>query len=561
MKVIHIPVILLTITILLRCVNSTKPGGEGNGSETIARGVVLDSAGAPAAGVPVRLLPAAYDPVAKDTLPAQWRALTDAKGQYRLGDIAAGTYALEAGFASAAMKALVKNIEITGGKIEVAVDTGRLQKTGTVIVGLAGMTPRGGDYVYLPGTSAFTVIDAPDSVAGQAVLSNVPAGTFTNLIYVDVDNSQNTDLIKDAMAVHPGDTVASAYAAWKYTKQLFLNTTGSGADIPGNVYNFPLLVRLSDVTFNFSQAQSAGEDIRFAKPDGSPLACEIERWDPNERKAEIWVKVDTVYGNSSSQQIAMYWGASTMVSAGSATSPPNKAVVFDSATGFRGVWHLGDNGGTMLDATTNRFNGTRNGNQSRIAGTIGYGQYFDGSGDYTEVGNIGNPDTSGFTFCAWIKHAVAKKRQTIISKSKGSLPSSSYGWLITLDETGALQAFTASDTGVWGDPHSFVFTSKTVIADTSAWHHVAVVINRSGNKDCHLFIDGADVAISTGGDITTVGSIVNALSMKIGSDWNGDTKWNGSLDECCVSYRTRSMDWVRLCYMNQRVDDKLVVFK
>jgi hypothetical protein len=557
MKIIHISIVLLTSAILLRCAIVEVPGGEGNGSETIARGVVVDSTGAPAAGVPVQLLPADYDPVAKDTLPAEWHALTDAKGNYRLGHIAAGTYALEAGFASAGMKARVKDIEITAGNIEVAVDTGRMQKTGTVIVGLAGMMPHGGDYVYLPGTSAFTMIDAPDSVAGQAVLSDVPTGTFTNLIYVSVGDSQNTDLITDTMSVHPGDTVASAYAAWKYAKQLFLNTTVSGADIPGNVNNFPLLVRLSDATFDFSQAQSGGEDIRFAKPNGSPLAHEIERWDATERRAEIWVKVDTVYGNSSSQRINMYWGASTS----SAAPTSNGAAVFDTTSGFQGVWHLGDNGGTVLDATKNRYNGTRKGNQSRVAGAVGYGQYFDGSGDYTEIANIGNPDTAGFTVCAWIKLAVAKERLAIISKSKGGLPSSSYGWLVTLDQTGALQAFAASDTGNWGDAHTFVLTSKTVITDTSAWHHVAVVINRTGNKNCRLFIDAADVTIPTGGDITTVSSVVNALPMRIGSEEDGDNQWKGSIDDCSVSFRIRSPDWVRLCYMNQRVDDKLIVFK
>jgi hypothetical protein len=37
--------------------------------------------------------------------------------------------------------------------------------------------------------------------------------------------------------------------------------------------------------------------------------------------------------------------------------------------------------------------------------------------------------------------------------------------------------------------------------------------------------------------------------------------FNGKIDEVRVSNRELRADWIRLCYMNQRTDDKLVVFK
>jgi hypothetical protein len=555
MKGTHLSIILPVVALLLRCVNLAGPGGEGNGSETTARGVIVDSTGAPAAGVPVQLLPAAYDPVAHDTLPAEWRVLTDNRGEYRLGGIAAGTYALEASSISTGLKVLVKDIEITGRRIELAVDTGRLEETGTVFVQLAGLTRRSGDYVYLPGTSTFAMITDRDSVAGRVVLNGVPAGTFSDLIYVGVGNSRDTDLLRDVITVHPGDTVASAYAAWKYARQIFLNTTVSGADIPANVYDFPVLVRLSGATFDFSRAQSKGEDIRFAKSDGSPLAHEIEQWDGGERKAEIWVKVDTVYGNSSSRRIAMYWGNPDAVDSS------NSVAVFDTAAGFKGVWHLGDNGGIVLDATINGYNGTRNGNQARIAGDIGYGQCFDGSGGYTDMGDVCDLDMSSLTVCAWIKKSVSGKIQTIVSKSMGGSPSSSYGWLLELDKDGALAIFTATGTGAWGDTRTFVLASNIWITDSS-WHHVAAVIDRSGGNNSRLYIDGSDVStLPTAGDITKVGRVVNSSPLRLGSDANGGFPWNGSLDECTVSFRTRPPDWVRLSYMNQRRDERLILLK
>jgi len=555
MKTVYLSITLAFLAIFHGCTDIAGTGGEGNGSETIARGVIVDSMGVPAADVPVQLLPVDYNPAAGDSVPATLRAHTDSRGEYRLSSaITPGTYALEAG--SAALKALVRNIEVTAAETNVAVDTATLHKTGTIIIKLTDLPPQTGDYVYLPGTSTFTEISASDSTTGQTILHDVPAGLFTDVIYSSSDGSSTTDLMPDTLRIIPGDTVTSAYAAWARKRKVVLNTTASGADIGENVHNFPVLIRLKGTTFEFTQAQNGGEDIRFAKPDGTALAYEIERWDATSEQAEIWVRVDTVFGNNSEQYLTMYWGNPA------AHDLSNSAAVFDTSQGFEGVWHLQSSTATISDATGNGHNGTRNGDQSRAAGYIGYGQLFDGSGDYSEMADMANPDTSGFTVSAWIRHGVSKQRQTIISKSRGGLPSPSYGWLVVLDENGALQAFTASDTGVWGDPHTFDLTSNTVITDTSGWHHIAVIIDRSGNSNCHLFLDGADVTIPTGGDITTVGSVANDFPMLIGSDnGGGDTKWKGLIDECTVSRRVRSTGWIRLSYMNQREDNALVEFR
>jgi hypothetical protein len=36
--------------------------------------------------------------------------------------------------------------------------------------------------------------------------------------------------------------------------------------------------------------------------------------------------------------------------------------------------------------------------------------------------------------------------------------------------------------------------------------------------------------------------------------------WNGLIDEVRIQGRVMNEHWIRLCYMNQRRDDKLVVF-
>ncbi|MBN1761163.1 MAG: DUF2341 domain-containing protein [Chitinispirillaceae bacterium] len=539
-------IMLPVIVLLLRCTaqETTGPGGEGNGSETVARGVIVDSTGTPADNVPVQLLPVAYNPVMHDTLPDQWQVLTDAQGEYRLEGISAGTFTIEA--VSAGLKALVRGIEANGERVEVVVDTCRLRKTGTIFVRLTGTTSGEGDYVYAPGTSVFTVITTRDSIAGQTVLSGVPAGIYTDLLYVEATDSLSTDLLGDTVTVQPGDTVASAYAAWKYSRRLYFNTTVSGADVPSNVYDFPLLVRLSDAAFDFSQAQNGGEDIRFTKSnDGLPLVYEIERWDSANGMAELWVKVDTVFGNDSTQSIIMYWGNPAAI------DMSNGAAVFDTATGFQGVWHLAEAGNTMVkDATINRYDGTPTGmtSNSAVNGNIGGAQALDGSTSFftmanTAAGTLNFPVSGPYTVSAWVYiDTIDTIYHTIVSKGNQQ-----YNLGIMASEWG----FSVCPAGGGWDVSTSPATSK-------AWVHLVGI--RNGTRQ-HLYVNGYCV------DSTIVNSYPE-FTREIGYDLvigsipdDSFYFFNGIIDEVCISGVERDPAWIKLSYMNQKANDLLITFR
>jgi len=125
------------------------------------------------------------------------------------------------------------------------------------------------------------------------------------------------------------------WSQWKKSMRIYINTTPAGADIKETTIGFPLLINLSAANFNFEEAQAAGKDIRFLNMTGSKaLACAIKRWDKRNRTAEIWVKVDTIWGNTSSQYIEMLWGNQVAKSIASYES------VFDSQNGFVGFRDL-----------------------------------------------------------------------------------------------------------------------------------------------------------------------------------------------------------------------------
>ncbi len=127
-----------------------------------------------------------------------------------------------------------------------------------------------------------------------------------------------------------------AYESWSFKRKIQLDTTSSGANVAGNVSNFPVLIRLDSSNFNFSQADADGADIRFSDSDGTQLSYEIERWDSANQKAVIWVRVPQVDGNSNQDYIYMHWGKSGQITE---SNGPN---TFESGNGYQAVWHLNE---------------------------------------------------------------------------------------------------------------------------------------------------------------------------------------------------------------------------
>jgi hypothetical protein len=197
------------------------------------------------------------------------------------------------------------------------------------------------------------------------------------------------------------------YRDWRYYRAITLNTTSTGASVSGNATNFPVLIRLNASNFNFSQAKNDGSDIRFSKAGGAPLTYEIERWDRANQVAEIWVRLDMVYGGNSGQSIIMYWGNPIAVARSDGTA------VFRTSDNFQAVWHLGEDGNTSAggykNAASNALHGTGyNLNASSdVDGMIGKAQEFDGSSSYIDIagsasGLLNFPEDGNYTVSVWV---------------------------------------------------------------------------------------------------------------------------------------------------------------
>jgi hypothetical protein len=349
-----------------------------------------------------------------------------------------------------------------------------------------------------------------------------------------------------------GDTAFVRNPSWKYARTLGLNTSATGAGIAAAVAHFPVLIRLNAANFNFSQANPHGGDLRFTKADNAPLPYEIERWDPAAGLAEVWVKIDTVFGNDSDQSITMYWGnpaSSQRYASGS---------VFDTAYGFQGVWHLGDNADdSVRDATSNRYHGVSpdTARPSIAEGVIGNCRVFDGVGDYitmpnTTSGKLDFPQNGHYSVSAWVTaDTFVELAQMVASKGK-------FQYILWLDSA-SWEFNEYQDKSGW-DVTAQKANVKQWVLLTGVRDGASQYIYVNGEPADSIFDRPCTESENTASDFF-IGRAHGRMALRNGKD--DYYSFKGCIDEVRVYSAARSGDWIKLCYMNQRIDDRLVVFK
>ena len=527
----------LTLLIVASCA-PVGPGGSGTETTTGIVGAVVDNQGRPQANVQVKLLHATHDPV-RDTnaIPAD---TTDSLGAYRFMLIDSGDYSLQMVHLIDRTRAYISGIHVAYDTVNAA--PAMVHTPGSINVALPKGINGTTGYVYIPGTTFFTSLDGRTEFV---ILDSLPAGQIPAIAYSSTDQPAAFAIRYD-ISVASGETAVVLNPSWKYAQTIGFNTTPSGVNVASDVANFPVLIRLHAGNFDFSQAQRDGSDVRFTNADDSPLSHEIERWNTAGKRAEIWVKVDTVYGNDTTQAIIMYWGNAAAVDSSNSTS------VFDTADGYQGVWHLAEAGNTTaIDATVNDYNGTPVGMSaaSAVEGIIGGAQVFDGVASCytmanTAAGALNFPENGPYTVSAWIYiDTLDSTLHTIVSKgnrqySLGAVASNEW------------EFSTCPEGGGW-DVTNGKATEKT-------WTHLVGV--RNGSRQ-YLYVDGV-CADSTVANLFSGITRFTGDDMAIGKCPNDSLYFfKGIIDEVSVSGVARDPVWIKLSYMNQQMVDKFITFR
>ena len=316
----------------------------------------------------------------------------------------------------------------------------------------------------------------------------------------------------------------AAYPSWQHSGALTILTTPDGANLPASasVEQFPLLVRLHRDWFDFSKAQPHGEDVRFSSETGEALAFEIEAWDVGDT-ASIWVRVPRIVGNSR-QTLRIHWGKADAV------SESNARAVFNDSNGYLSVWHMGhvvrDEVGTLE---------SNNLGTTYVTGIIGFAQRF----------FAGKQGVSG--------------GDKITTYPTGASAHSSEAWFRPQRTNSTIMA--------WGNeqaqgkvvmqfrspPHVSMdcyFSGGNVTGASRVplgeWTHV-VHTYREGESI--LYVNGVQDGVNTKNGPPL--AIKSPARLWLGG-WYNNYDFIGDLDEVRVSKVTRSADWVRLQYENQK---------
>lgn len=532
-RVCLIPVVLAVVGYVIRCTQPVAGGTSTTDNPKIV-GTILGDDNLPAANTRVMLMTQQFDPqrdysdMIIDT--------TDELGHFTLPVIDTGVYNIQAIHLAKSTQLLIQGITVAQGEDSVVTENDTLEKTGSVIIDLPDSVDHSAGYIYIPGTTIF----APIENLSIVTLNSVPATTLPGIRYA-TKNSLDNRILRYDIRVFPGALTEVTMLKWKHAVTMCLNTAITGADVEGTITNFPLCVRLNNNNFKFSQARTDGGDVRFTKKDGTPLMFETELWDNVSGHAVLWVKIDTVYGNDSTQSIVMYWGNELV------SRQTENALVFDSTGGAAAVLHLG---GDVLDVSSSRNDGSVC-SATDTNGIIGKCKKFNGNDSILIPGLMGMP--SNITLCAWIK------QDSVLPRGGGEVVSIGDAALIRTDYEingfGTGGAVHRSDTTEFNHLGSGRFLKKT------GWHFVAFTFNGASFMS-NVYIDGVP-----SGSRNDPGSPVSYSNVGqnsyIGKHARGKKEFNfiGCIDEVRVYRKVKSADFIKLSYMNQRTDDKLLVYK
>ena len=348
-------------------------------------------------------------------------------------------------------------------------------------------------------------------------------------------DAEMTELLADLWGVSkasstPAEIDSDDLANWKHKGSIWINTTPDGANATAGteVHEFPLCVRLYGDTFDFSQCQNDGNDLRFTLAEtGTSLAYEIDTWDPKAGFAVLWVRIPTIRGNDR-QEITLHWG-------NAAARPGSKGQsVFNESNGFASVWHLGETLADSTGAIESKDTGTR-----VTAGTLGQARLFSQNhglsmGEKIEGLPIGSePHTTE----AWVM--IDRPNSTIVAwgneKAQGKVvmqyrsPSR-----INMD-----CYFSGGN----------IATSRDVPMHT--WQHIVYTYSPEATR---IYIDGK--LIDEGLNRKPVLAIESPARFYVGG-WYDRYDFEGIIDELRLSSVARDAAWIHLQHENQKPNSTL----
>jgi biopolymer transport protein ExbB len=319
---------------------------------------------------------------------------------------------------------------------------------------------------------------------------------------------------------------------WNFRKEISFDLSKTGANISGSVQDVPVLIRLHAGNFGyFNDVKKDGSDFRVVDGDDkTPLKFHIERFDPVNQLAFLWVRVPQVAGGSNNQKIFLYYGNPKAASASDAggTYDKNQALVL----------HFSDS--PPLDSSSYANQPVAPTAESNPASLIAGGVKLNGSESLNVPASpsLHLAPAAGATVSAWVRFE-APQRDAYVAALQDQ------GAEFVLGVRGARAYARISGSAGTGE------AAATTDVTASEWHHLAASY---ASGKLNLYVDGALAATTpvqaadTGGQLT------------VGNSRGGDRGFAGEMDEVQFSNTARNADWIAAAARSQGMEAPLVAY-
>ena len=295
-------------------------------------------------------------------------------------------------------------------------------------------------------------------------------------------------------------TLAHAWwnADWGYRKKISIDAQKlqqEGVKIPVEAL---ALVRLHTGNFAyFADLGENGKDLRFmADDDKTPLKFYIEKIDPVNEMALIWVKLPKDMANAKEPAFWMYYSNPKAVTA----SEPGAIFSVEQLLDY----HF--EASPVKDSTSYGNQPASASNTVIEGGAIGEAAAFDGQQNMRVAATPAIPmqTVTGWTVSAWVKIDQPQNDGVVIHRDKLSLLIRAQSPVL---ELGGKDKILESPIGL----------------NLSTWHHLAVSAGSSGFT---LYVDGKPAGILPGGDVSVLDGDIS-----VGQALFGSRGFVGAIDE------------------------------
>jgi len=319
---------------------------------------------------------------------------------------------------------------------------------------------------------------------------------------------------------------------WDYNWTYYRIITIDHSYIDTSLSNFPVLVVIDSTV---GSKCDDGDSIRFFLPDNvTELYYEIEEWDASD-DSFVWVNVTSISSTSDTVFLLHYNNSDAVDN----QQPEN---VWDS--NFRGVYHMHDADGNIIDSSNLGEEGEPNSNPSyHSSGKISYSIEFDGNYDYfsncipkTEI------DTNDCFIEFWCKPDLSDTYGIV------------FGWYHSSNNRLYLGQ-SGEDGGKWwtgwGSQYDAWGSANT------DWHYFAYRATSSNILNGYL-----DDSISDGVSLDSNPFSTGNSNIFIGTGVQdtGGYSFNGKIDEVRYSNITRNKSWRLASYHTQNQTTGFLVF-